>query len=40
LKRLAPRTVEALWKNTGEIVAMFSKQECLNYFAADGYDPY
>lgn len=40
LKRLGPRTVDALWKNTGEIVAMFTKQECQNYFTADGYAPY
>ena len=33
LKRLAPRTVEALWKNTGQIVSMYTTQECKNYFA-------
>jgi len=39
LKRLAPRTVDRLWKNTGQILSLFSSQECQNYFAADGYAP-
>ena len=36
---MAPRTIEALCKDTGKILSMFSKQDFLNYFAADGYAP-
>ena len=39
MKRLALRTVEDLWKGVGEILDMFSKQECFNFFAASGYGP-
>ena len=39
MKRLAARTVEALWKGVGEILELFSKQECTNFFAASGYGP-
>ncbi|MBL4789730.1 MAG: IS630 family transposase [Kordiimonadaceae bacterium] len=39
LKRLAPSTIEALCKDTGQILYMFRKQERQNYFAVDGYAP-
>ena len=37
LKRLAPRTVDSVWKCAGKILELFSKQECANFFAASGY---
>lgn len=37
MKRLALRTVDELWKGVGEILNLFSKQECKNFFAASGY---
>ena len=37
MKRLALRTVDELWKGVGEILKLFSKQECNNFFAASGY---
>ena len=37
MKRLAARTVDTLWKGVGEILELFSKQECANFFAASGY---
>jgi len=42
IKRLAPRTVENLWKSVGNILELFSEQECANFFAASGYgcEPY
>lgn len=39
LKRLAPRTVDGVWKCTRQILELFSKQECTNFFAASGYGP-
>ena len=39
LKRLAPRTVEELWKATGKICDFFTPKECLNFFIEDGYAP-
>ena len=39
MKRLAPRTVDAVWKSAGKILELFSKQECANFFAASGYGP-
>ena len=39
MKRLAARTVDTLWKGVGEILELFSKQECANFFAASGYGP-
>lgn len=39
LKRLAPRTVDELWKATGKICDLFTPQECANFFKADGYAP-
>jgi transposase len=37
MKRLAIRTVGDLWKGVGEILNLFSKQECKNFFNAAGY---
>ena len=39
LRRIAARTIEALWAAIGHIVASFTPAECANYFAAAGYDP-
>ena len=39
IKRLAPRTVDGVWKSAGKILELFSKQECANLFAASGYGP-
>ena len=39
MKRLAPRTIDGLWKSAGKILELFSKQECANFFAASGYGP-
>ncbi|MGI9363581.1 MAG: IS630 family transposase, partial [Rhizobiaceae bacterium] len=37
MKRLALRTVGDLWKGVGEILKLFSQQECTNFFKAAGY---
>ncbi len=37
LRKAAHRTVDALWKEIGELLDTFSPQECANYFAACGY---
>ena len=37
LKRIAPRTVDELWRATGKICDFFTPQECANFFKADGY---
>ncbi len=39
MKRLKPRTVDELWKATGTVCDLFKPEECLNFFAADGYAP-
>jgi len=39
LRKAAERTVAGLWRAIGRIVDTFSPVECLNYFAAAGYDP-
>jgi len=39
MKRLALRTVDSLWKGVGQILELFSKQECKNFFAESGYGP-
>ena len=39
LKRMAPRSVDELWKATGKVCDFFSPQECENFFKADGYAP-
>lgn len=38
LRKAAMRTIDALWTEIGEIVALFKPAECANYFAAAGYD--
>ena len=37
LRAAAARTIDDLWKAIGSICALFSPQECSNYFAAAGY---
>lgn len=39
MKRLKPRTVDDLWKAAGTVCDLFKPDECLNFFAADGYAP-
>ena len=39
MKRLAPRTVDGIWKSAGKILELFSKQECTNFFSASGCGP-
>jgi transposase len=38
LRKAAQRTVEALRQTIGELLATFTPTECVNYFAAAGYD--
>jgi transposase len=38
LRKAAKRTIDALWTEIGEIVALFKPAECANYFVAAGYD--
>ena len=38
LKKHAPRTVDDLWDNIARGIDTFTHAECLNYFAAAGYD--
>jgi transposase len=37
LRKAAARTIDDLWKAVGNICALFSQQECSNYFKAAGY---
>lgn len=37
LKRIAPRTVDDLWKAVGQISQIFKPDECANFFKKDGY---
>jgi len=37
LRKAAKRSVESLWATIGEFLPRFSPQECINYFANDGY---
>lgn len=37
MKRLKPRTVDDLWKAAGTVCDLFKPDECLNFFAANGY---
>ena len=39
LRKAAERTVAGLWAAIGRFVDAFTPQECVNYFAAAGYDP-
>lgn len=38
LKKIAARTVDALWSAIAEAIEGFTPSECENYFAAAGYD--
>ncbi|KAF0142279.1 MAG: transposase [Rhodospirillaceae bacterium] len=38
LRKAAGRTVDGLWSAIGRLVDTFTSQECVNYFAAVGYD--
>ncbi|MFC3100570.1 IS630 family transposase, partial [Altererythrobacter lauratis] len=35
----AERTIHGLWNAIGQILDLYSPQECANYFSACGYDP-
>ena len=37
LRRAGERTVDALWLRIGQLVDLFSAQECANYFRSSGY---
>ena len=39
LRKAAERTVGGLWDALGQLLDLFSPQECKNYFNAAGYDP-
>jgi transposase len=39
LRKIAARTISALWDALGDIVARFTPQECANYLANAGYVP-
>ena len=39
LRAKAERTIDALWNAVGEIIGLFTPDECANYFIACGYDP-
>ena len=38
LRKTAPRTIDHLWETIGSLISAFSPDECINYFAAAGYD--
>lgn len=37
LRKAAPRTVDALWKEIGTLLDRFTPDECSRYFASSGY---
>ena len=37
LRKIAARTIDDLWKAIGDICALFTPEECSNYFQAAGY---
>lgn len=37
LRKVALRTVDALWIHIGQLLSAFSPNECTNYFTASGY---
>jgi len=39
LRRIGARTIDALWKAIGDVCALYSEQECWNYFKDAGYAP-
>lgn len=38
LRKAAERTIEGLWERIGDLIDIFTPQECANYFAVCGYD--
>ena len=36
-RRIGARTIDALWRAIGDICALYSEQECWNYFKDAGY---
>ena len=39
LRKEAARTIDALWSAIGRIIDLITPTECVNMFAATGYDP-
>ena len=39
LRKAAERTIEGLWRLIGQLIDLFTPQECANYFSAAGYEP-
>jgi transposase len=39
LRKAAERTIEGLWRLIGQLIDLFTPQECANYFRAAGYEP-
>jgi transposase len=39
LRRIGARTIDTLWRAIGDICALYSEQECSNYFKDAGYAP-
>jgi transposase len=37
IRAAEPRDVEATWRKVGELLALFSEEECANYFKNSGY---
>ncbi len=38
LRKAAARTITELWEAIAEAIEQFTRQECINFFAAAGYD--
>lgn len=39
VRKAAARSYDALWQAVGHVCDLFTKEECLNYFIAAGYEP-
>jgi transposase len=39
IRAAEPRDVEATWRKVGELLDLFSSEECANYFKNSGYVP-
>ena len=39
LRREQARTIDALWQAIGRLINLITPAECVNMFAAAGYDP-
>ena len=37
MRAAEPRDVEATWRKVGELLDLFSKEECANYLKNSGY---